>query len=481
MKNNNNSKQINTELIRESLLDYNNLATQLKESTPSIVKNLLAEQVKQAYAAILNESEDDELEDKDYEVEEVDDTNADVSEDGESEETVDTDDDSLDDEEDFETEDSEEGMEPEVEDEVEADIETDEDDATGEEVNDIDQDFEKFKTSDNEYDFRNAEDEEIVKVYKLLKNDDNIKVRKNDDGKIQLSDNETGAEYIISFDDDTSNELTDDNFNAEDMNESRIYEIALNEYDSHVGYTDNYQKKDVMTNDGVSEPSKNGRDIDKGVPTGTSKPWSKQKKSVAPFNGEKGKTVESGDVENLPEIDETLAKYGHSSKGMDKFHGTNSGDKNKNPYNKKVVSIAGKYEGNITPDIKTEAIEKKAAKIFEENKKLKNMLAQFEQNLQEAAVVNVNLGGIIKLISENSTTMEEKKSIINRFTNEVHTINESKNLYQRISEELKKKPAQKADINEEKQFGKVETINESKFYQDENLMGSLGLMHKICK
>ena len=304
MKKNNNSKQINTELIRESLLDYNNLATQLKESTPSIVKNLLAEQVKQAYAAILNESEDDELEDKDYEVEEVDDTNADVSKDGEVEDTVDTDDDSLEDEEDVETEDSEEGKEPEVEDELEVDIETNTDDTDGEELNDIDQDFEKFKTSDNEYDFRNAEDEEIVKVYKLLKNDDNVTVVKGDDGKIQLSDNETGAEYIINFDDNTSNELTDDNFNAEDMNESRIYEIALNEYDSHVGYTDNYQKKDVMTNDGVSEPSKNGRDIDKGVPTGASKPWSKQKKNVAPFNGEKGKTVECGNVENLPEIEE---------------------------------------------------------------------------------------------------------------------------------------------------------------------------------
>lgn len=479
MKKNNNSKQINTELIRESLLDYNNLATQLKESTPSIVKNLLAEQVKQAYAAILNESEDDELEDKDYEVEEVDDTNADVSKDGEVEDTVDTDDDSLEDEEDVETEDSEEGKEPEVEDELEVDIETNTDDTDGEELNDIDQDFEKFKTSDNEYDFRNAEDEEIVKVYKLLKNDDNVTVVKGDDGKIQLSDNETGAEYIINFDDNTSNELTDDNFNAEDMNESRIYEIALNEYDSHVGYTDNYQKKDVMTNDGVSEPSKNGRDIDKGVPTGASKPWSKQKKNVAPFNGEKGKTVECGNVENLPEIEESNigAKHGHTAKGMVKFHDTTSGDENKNPYNKKVVSAGGEYKGNI----KAEAIEKKAAKIFEENKKLKKMLAQFEQNLQEAAVVNVNLGGIIKLISENSTTMEEKKSIINRFTNEVHTINESKILYQRISEELKKKPAQKADINEEKQFGKVETINESKFYQDENLMSSLGLMHKICK
>ena len=32
------------------------------------------------------------------------------------------------------------------------------------------------------------------------------------------------------------------------MNESRIFEIVLNEYDSHVGYTDNYQKKGCYDN-----------------------------------------------------------------------------------------------------------------------------------------------------------------------------------------------------------------------------------------
>ena len=103
--------------------------------------------------------------------------------------------------------------------------------------------------------------------------------------------------------------------------------------------------------------------------------------------------------------------------------------------------------------------------------------------LKEAAVTNVNLGGIIKLISENSTTKEEKRDIINRFTNEVHTIEESKSLYKTISNELKKNPQATKSINEEKEFGtsNAEVINESKFYQDESLMSSLGLMHKICK
>ena len=74
MKKNNNGKNINGALIRESLLDYNNLATQIKENAPDLVKSLLGEQVRQAYASLLNESDDDDTEDKDYDVEEVDDT-----------------------------------------------------------------------------------------------------------------------------------------------------------------------------------------------------------------------------------------------------------------------------------------------------------------------------------------------------------------------------------------------------------------------
>lgn len=463
-KDSNNSKKLNGKLIKESLMDYNNLAQELKENVTASVKSLLDEQVRQAYAAILNESEDDEIEEKEYDVEEVDDTNNDSEED----QTEEISDDETEEE---ETPEGTKGMEPEKDDEDAKEVESENDGENDE----ADMDFEKYKVSDNEYDFRNAKDEEIVKIYKRLTNDDQVTVVKDDD-KVQISDNETGAEYIIDLSGNDNTSENKDEIEIDDMKESRIYEIALNEYDSNIGYTDDYQKKDVMTSDGVKEPG-GGRDIDNGVPKTTEKPWSK-KKDAAPFNDKKGKTVEEcGDItadNNAPEMDETVAQKG----GTKRMNGVKSHVPNTScSDNPKAhhASVAGEY--------KNEAIIKKANKIFEENKKLKSQLEQITDMLREAAVINVNLGGIIKLISENSTTKEEKRDIINRFTNEVHTIEESKQLYNTISNELNKKPQVNANINEEKQLGtsNAEVINESKFYQDESLMESLGLMHKICK
>jgi len=441
---------------------------------------LLDEQVRQAFAAILNESDDD-IKDNEYEVEEVNDT--DVSQEEPSGDTEESISDEADSEESEDISDVN-GTESETEDVVESgDTADNADNLSGDtasededEIGEDDVDFEKYKVSDNEYDFRNAKDDEIVKVYKRLMSDDQVTVVSNDD-KVQISDNETGAEYIIdlSGNSNTSDENNDE-IEIDDMKESRIYEIALNEYDSNVGYTDNYQKKDVMTSDGVSEPG-NGRDIDYGVPHTTNKPWS-SKKNAAPFNGEKGATVECGDVSannNAPEVEETVAQKGGTNRMMGaKSHIPNTSCKN-NP-KKHAASSAGEYQQN-------EATIKKLKKVIEENKKIKGQLSELIKQLHEASVINVNLGGIIKLISENSTTKEEKRDIIDRFTNEVHTIEESQSLYKTISNELKKKPQVSKNINEDKGFGSsnADTINESKFYQDESLMGSLDLMHKICK
>jgi len=471
---NKNSKKLNGALIKESLMDYNNLAQKLEENVTDSVKALLSEQVKEAYASILNESEDDDVEEKEYDVEEVDDTNDDATDDEQvedaeaTEETDEVDDDA--DAEGTEPEDDQEATEDDVE-EIEVDGEE-----TPEGDFEDDLDFEKYKVSDNEYDFRNAKDDEIVKIYKRLNNDDQVTVVKDDD-KVSISDKETGAEYIIDLSgNDNTSEITDENF-TDDMKESRIYEIALNEYDSNVGYTDNYQDKDVMTSDGVQEPG-NGRDIDDGVPHTTAKPWS-NKKDGAPFN-KKAQTSECGLKEDdLPEMEETVVEKGGTNRGRAKSHVQNTSCNNNPP--KHNTTFAGEYQGN--PNATNESIVKKADRIFEENKKLKEELNKITDMLKEAAVTNVNLGGIIKLISENSTTKEEKRDIINRFTNEVHTIEESKSLYNTISNELKKNPQNVTNINEEKEFGtsNAEVINESKFYQDEGLMSSLGLMHKICK
>ena len=501
------NKNIRSKVVKESLLDYNALANSLKENTESAVKTLLDEAVRDTYAKLLSEDDD-----KDYEEEEVEDTSSDITNDAESVDAA-TDD----------VEGTDTGMEADepIDDAaVEGGDDTVVDGAEegGEPSDEGDEwaEFDKYKISDDEYDFSNAEDEEIVKVYKLMKNDDQILVHKDDNGNVNIQDNETGAEYLINLGDNgeatgvaasepSDDVITDDegadDFGAEDdfenenndMNESteRMFELVL-EYDSNVGYTDNYQKKDVMTNPGMSEPGKNVNDWDAGVPHGTEKPWSgypgKKNKADKPFNAGKGKQLEEeeaveGAVE-APVEEETNVGGFVQQNSASISHVPNS-----NGRNARSMSKGGKrVKGTVTPrysggeeDTVSESFMKRANKVLAENKELKATLTDVMTSLKEAAVTNHNLGMIIKLISENSTTHDEKKEIISRFSNEAKTVEASKNLYESISRDLQK--SKKMNITEETSLT-VEgskKINETKIYQSPDVLDSLDLMHRMMK
>ena len=519
--------KIRSNFVKESLLGYNNLANTLKENTESAVRDLLKETVLEQYAKILTEEDKDEDE---YDVEEVEDTDSvNASDDEEATDDVadgmdsdDTGDDEIDVEDDEETD---LGDDVDLEDDTEIDSDADASDDEGEGWSE----FDKYKVSDDEYDFSNAEDDEIVKVYKLLKDDDQVVVTKSDE-KVSIKDNETGAEYLIDLGGDESNavEPTDmggdetefeieadsdddldldndlDNEDDEDMNESRIFEIALNEYNSNVGYTDNYQSKDVMTNPGMSEPGKNVNDWDKGVPRDSKKPWSGKKGDKSenqPFTAQKGKTVEEEDgmeaegvvdesitraIQELKTRQEHTANVGSTSrtdgdngnrrrKGRS-FHTAQNGQETgtgDNPYSNNSPK-------DVNVNVKVENIVRRANEIFEENKALKNALSKFKNTLEEAAVTNVNLGNIIKLVMENSTSVDEKKEIIARFGNEANSVDASKALYENISHELKKKS--KMNIDESRELGvNGNKINETQIYRSNDILNSLDLMHRICK
>ena len=71
-------------------------------------------------------------------------------------------------------------------------------------------------------------------------------------------------------------------------------------------------------------------------------------------------------------------------------------------------------------------------------------------------------------MTENTTTKAEKKNILERFTNEAHSLQESKILYNTLKNELQKKPStNNININEEKVDVKVTPINENKSFPDE--------------
>jgi hypothetical protein len=235
-----------------------------------------------------------------------------------------------------------------------------------------------------------------------------------------------------------------------------------------------------MTNPGMSEPGKNVNDWDAGVPKGTEKPWSgypsKKNKADKPFNAEKGKQIE--EEENL---EESAAECGGRMGAHGRMMGTKSHNpikaKKNSPMNQHHVSTAGEYEGNPT----NESFMKRANAALEENKELKSTLTDLMEQLKKVSVTNHNLAQIIKLISENTTSKDEKKEIINRFKNEGKTIEASQALYESISRELQK--SNKMSITEDKNLT-VESskkINETPIYKSQDMLDSLDLMHRMMK
>lgn len=476
-------KDIRSNTIKESLSDYEQIVEAFNNTTKGAVRDLLGESVQEEYAKILSEANEDE-----YEVEEVDDTKSDEesndADDTESEDTLDDDTSEATDEEtnDESDDDDDENLESEVSDTVIDDDDDDEKVETNVEtsidtVDDSNSDesewaeFDKYKISDDEYDFSNADDDEIVKVYKLLKDDDHVLVNVDKEkNKVELKDNDTGAEYIVDL--GSNNDFDTDMDEGDDLEtESRIFEIALTESDPKLGYTDTYQKKDVLTTPTMKSSNKCAKDWSKGVPTGKSRPWGHKDSKAAPFSNV---VNEEDDVD----MNEGTNVGGFvQQRSMSKSHIPNSsGRKARN------ASKNGEHKQlEITNEAKIKKIMNKANSILRENEELKVVLTKFKTVLQEAAVTNVNLGQIIKLITENSTTKTEKQEIISRFGKEAKTLEQSNQLYETISRELKKNNV--INIDEGKQFttNGSKTINETHIYQSEDMLNSLDLMHRICK
>ena len=132
-----------------------------------------------------------------------------------------------------------------------------------------------------------------------------------------------------------------------------------------------------------------------------------------------------------------------------------------------------------------ESIKRQANQIFAENKQLKGIVEELKNKINEAIVANYNLSRIIKLVTENSTSKEEKMSIINKFNN-VRTLQEAKDTFTAIDTELKN-PDRVAKINNllDKQLSESKTNNatkpvvETKMYQSEDLQETISLMARL--
>ena len=532
--------------LTQALLEMEEITSAIKEESKKSLNALLSEAVRDAIRESCNEDEGEEYEVTDDEKNDAIDTE------NETDDTA-----SLEDEgEAVET--GEDVQDEEPSSDIEA---TQEEPVDGEGEEDWNE-FEKYQVGDNTYDLTGENDyESVVKVYKLLKDEDQVVIRK-DGNKIQLKDDTVGTEYVIDlggdgetaevesseedfdslnedityhdefdpiwnlqkkgvmggnsdiagfegeddgiemdFDDEpemtqgpSDRELSnierdldfsdldddyDEYYGDEELFESRNNKNNKNArkpmkeskevlFEVDLGYTDNYQAKDPIAGLSNNEPSKKGKSWHKGVPTGTQKPWAGETKSKGePFE----KTVNEEEMPDMgveePVEEATNVGGAVQQRTSSKSH-IPAGRKEFGPKTKRHVSSEAEYQEMVAENKRLKA----------ENKILKETLLSLKKNLSEAYVTNVNLGKITKLFLENTTSQTEKADIINRFSNEAKTVEQSNALYESIKRELNKNVNTQMNINESMTKANAETINETT-YKSAELLKSIDLMNRM--
>ena len=113
-----------------------------------------------------------------------------------------------------------------------------------------------------------------------------------------------------------------------------------------------------------------------------------------------------------------------------------------------------------------------------ENDTLKESLKATKKSLVEAAVLNVNLGKVVNLLVNETTTRDEKKSILSRF-NEVKTISEGTTLFNNIKRELNETKKSAITLDKSIVAESKNNLNETTFYSDRTKNPSLALMDRL--
>ena len=448
------NKNIRSEYIKNLMEDKEELNKSLVETTKETLKGIVDEAVNKNLRSLISESDKD---DDDFEEEEVNSTDLDITDDDDAsgEESTDTD-----------TEAGEDAPESETVTDIEV---SGTDDGSDEDMWDS---LEQYKDEDGEYDLTGMSGDDVVKVLKVMKPEDGdgVRVIKKDDGNIQLIDDENDAEYLIVLDDECEG------------GECELGESVMNEGNVNLGYTDNYQDKTAMTMD--TDDGAKTRKWNAGTPTGNGKRWVGHKGDMSPYNENVNEAeedeciveVEMDECGDAP-VEESAMTMANKRTNREPNMEDNGHERERRHRNRTGV--------NPTMNKTNESISRKLEALQNENKQLKQIAETMRDRLNEAVVINSSLGKIIKLVTENTTTRDEKIGIVNRF-NDVQSVKESNQLYESISKELKNahpinNTVDNAVNGEMLAESKKQNVVETQLYESDDLSSTRDLMHRLDK
>jgi hypothetical protein len=300
-------------------------------------------------------------------------------------------------------------------------------------------------------DLTGASDDEVVKVFKKLSDDDEVEVVKDESG-IHLTDNETGAEYYIKESMDEMEELMNEKEycaegNCGGMDEEVMYEIELDEDSDVMEMMKEMDMEEGHYEEGYGHKMEEGAYIDE----------------------------EEGDEEPLEE--DKLQRH-RKFAGKQRYSGAKVGRRDESKRTRKPL-INRKPKTSTVSDTK---IMKEYKELKSKNEEYKKALNVFKDKLNEVALFNTNLAYVNRLFTEHSTTKKEKMDILKRFDN-AETIKESKNIYKTIKTELDNaKPINESverKVNKTIESSKSTNLNESTAYVDPQITAIKDLMRRI--
>lgn len=452
------NNRIRSKYIKELLDDKEAIKAQMNETTKETLKDYLGETVKATLDNLISESEGDE---DSYDEEEA--TTDEILDSLEKPE--DSTEDTEVDIEKSEDEDGDEELDIDVEDDIESDLDSELDDS---ELDDdsIWDEIEEYKDEETgEYDLTGMDNDLVIRVLKAMNPEtDGVRVIKGDDD-IEVEDEDDDSDIEIEL------------YSDDELDEGKI----------DLDYTDDYQSVTAMTTPSNHEVAskKDTYSMDDGVPEGTEKPWVGNAGDMSPFSKNVSEECEfeiqlnDDDFDDEEdELDEASTTISHNNAAVRGTTISQMPDADKPARNgrRNGVQVKGTGESPIN-----ESVKKKINALIKENKELKSIIDVLKQKVNEAILVNYNLGKVTKLFTENTTTRDEKINIIKRF-DKVKNQSEAKNLYESIEKELKiSKPIQKKNDGVMHLAESKTNIKETKLYESTDMQETLDLMKRIDK
>lgn len=385
-------------ILEQALLQVNTLEEAVKQNAKGILSSVMKKELND----LLKESEEVEEEEAEESVSPVEEESEDMSEQPGDDEAEDDNDEM-----------------PSINDEPSKGID-DESPEMGDDMPSMN-DMPADDDSDDMLDLTNASDEEVLKVFKAMSDEDGIIVKK-DGENIELQDGDD--EYIIKLD-ESEEDSADETEVSEDWNEE---EMADDETDETVYEIELGEEEDEdSAEEEVSEE-------------------------------------EESTEEESKEVEATEAARTKWNTHGDKNEANRAGLKSKKLF------AAG-------------AMNEEVEGLKKQNAEYKKALVLFKEKLNEVAVFNANLAHATRLFTEHTTTKQEKMEILKRFDS-VSTISESKNLFNSIKTELDtKKPVTESVVEKitstPSTSSSQEMLAESKAYEAPQFRRMRDLMSKI--